>query len=130
MDAQTRSNIMAALQSEAFACARYTLMAVEARGEGDTAAAELLEGISRIGSHEHFAELGKLVGLVGGDADNLVTAINEESREREETYRLFAEQARAAGEDEVAELFEKIRADKRDDVRALEREVERLEVPV
>ena len=129
MDAQTHSNIMAALQSEAFVCARYTLMAAEARSEGDVAAAELLEGISRIGLNEHFAELGRLVGLVGGDADNLVTAIDEESRQRQESYRLFAEQARAAGDHEVAELFEQIRADKRDDVQALEREVERLEVP-
>ncbi|HZD87910.1 MAG TPA: ferritin family protein [Gaiellaceae bacterium] len=129
MDAQTRSNIMAALQSEAFACARYTLMAAEARSEGDVPAAELLEGISRIDSTEHFAELGKLVGLVGGDADNLVAAINEESREREESYRLFAQQARAAGDYEVADLFERIRADKRDAVRALEGELERLEVP-
>jgi rubrerythrin len=129
MDAQTQSNIMTTLQSEAFLCARYTLMAAEARNEGDTAAAELLEGISRIGSSEHIAELGRLVGLVGGDADNLVTAIYDESRQLEESYRVFAEQARAAGEYEVAHLFEQIRADKRDDVRALERELERLEVP-
>ena len=129
MDAHTHSNIMTALQSEAFACARYKLMAAEARAEGDTAAAELLEGISRIGTNEHFAELARRVGLIGGDADNLVTVINEESHEREETYRAFAEQARAAGEYEVANLFEQIRMDKRDDVRALERELERLEAP-
>jgi rubrerythrin len=129
MDAQTRSNVMAALQSEAFACARYLLMATEARKENDVAAAELLEGLSRIDSTEHFAELGRLVGLVGGDADNLVAAIYEESREREDSYRLFAQQARAAGDSKVAELFEQIRADKRDAVRALEQELERLEVP-
>jgi len=129
MDAQTQSNIIAALQDEAFACARYTLMAAEAREEGDTPTAELLEGISRIGSGEHFAQLGKLVDLVGGDADNLVTAINDESRHQQESYRRFAQQAHAAGEYEVANLFEQIRADKRDAVRALERELERLEVP-
>jgi rubrerythrin len=129
MDAHTHDNVMTALQSEAFACARYTLMAAEARAEGDTATAELLEGISRIGSNEHFAELAKRVSLIGGDADNLVTVINEESHERQETYRAFAEQARAAGEYEVASLFERIRADKLDDVRALERELERLEAP-
>ena len=129
MDAQTHSNIMTALQSEAFVCARYTLMAAEAREEGDTGVAELLDGISRIGSSEHFADLARRVGLIGGDADNLVTAINEESHEREETCRAFAEQARAVGEYEVAHLFEQIRDDKRDDVRALERELERLETP-
>lgn len=129
MDAQTRSNVMDALRSEAFACLRYRLMAAEAREEGDVAAAQLLEGISRVDANEHFAELARLVGLVGGDADNLVTALNDESRRHQESYRLFAEQARAAGEDEIAALFEQIRADERDAVRALEREVERLEVP-
>jgi rubrerythrin len=129
MDAETHSNIIAALRNEAFACVRYTLMAAEAREEGDTPTAELLEGISRIGSSEHFARLGELVDLVGGDADNLVTAINDESRQQQESYRLFAQQARAAGEYEVADLFEQIQADKRDAVRALEQELERLEVP-
>jgi rubrerythrin len=129
MDAQTHTNLMSALQGEAYACAWYKLMADEAREEGDARAAELLDGISRIGLAEHFARLAKLADLVGGDADNLVAAIYEESRERETSYRLFAQQARAAGEHEAAEVFETIQADKGDDVRALEAELEHLEVP-
>jgi len=129
MDAQTHTNLLSALQSEAFACARYLLMADEAREEGDAEAAELLDGISRIGLREHFAELAKLADPVRGDADNIVGAIYDESRQREDSYRLFAQQAEAAGEHQVAQLFERIRADKRDHVRALEAELERLEVP-
>lgn len=128
MDAQTHTNVMAALQGEAFDYARNTLRAIEAREEGDVKAAALLEDMSRIGLSKHFAELAKLANIVGGDADNLVGAIHELGR-REETYRRFAEQAHAAGEHEAAELFERIRADEVDDVRSLEREVERLEVP-
>lgn len=129
MDTQTRANLMTALHDEAFAYARCMLMATEAREEGDLAAAELLEGIARVGLREHFAELARLAHLVGGDADNLVSLIQDESKHRASTYRRFAEEARAAGEPEVAESFERIRADERDDVTALEREVERLEVP-
>jgi rubrerythrin len=129
MDTQTRANLTTALHDEAFAYARCMLMATEAREEGDLEAAELLEGIARVGLREHFAELARLAHVVGGDADNLVTLIQDESRHRASTYRRFAEEARAAGEPEVAECFERIRADERDDVTALEREVERLEVP-
>lgn len=128
MDAQTHSNVLAALQSEAVAHARYVLMAREAREEGDVEAADLLEGIARVSLDEHFAELASLVGLVGGDADNLVTAIGEQDRLRE-TYLGFARQARTKGDREAAELFEWIRSDELDDVHALEGEVERLEVP-
>jgi rubrerythrin len=129
MDTRTRANLMTALHDEAFAYARCMLMATEAREEGDLEAANLLEGIAGVGLREHFAELARLAHLVGGDADNLVTLIQDESTRRETTYRRFAEQARAAGESEVAECFERIRADERDDVTALERAVEHLEVP-
>jgi rubrerythrin len=129
MDTQTRDNLMRALQDEAFAYARCMLMAAEAREEGDLEAADLLEGIAGVGLREHFAELARLAHLVGGDADNLVSVIQDESTQREITYRRFAEQARAAGELEVAECFEQIRADESDDVTALERAVEHLAVP-
>ena len=75
------------------------------------------------------ARLGGSPEIVGGDADNLVSLIQDESTRREGTYRRFAEQARAAGELEVAECFDQIRADERDDVNALERAVEHLAVP-
>lgn len=129
MDTGTQRNLLAALHEEAYAHARYTLMAAEAREEGDAESADLLEGIARIGLHEHFAELARLARLIGADADNLVEAIQEESREREETYRRYAEQARTAGEPAVADCFDAVRADKLDDVRALERTLEHLEVP-
>jgi rubrerythrin len=129
MDTQTGANLMTALHDEAFAYARCMLMATEARGEGDLEAADLLEGIAGVGLREHFAELARLAHLVGGDADNLVSVIQDETTRRGITYRRFAEQARAAGESEVAECFEQIRADERDDVTALERAVEHLVLP-
>jgi rubrerythrin len=129
MDTQTRTNLMTALHDEAFAYARCMLMATEAREEGDLEAADLLEGIAGVELREHFAALARLAHLVGGDADNLVSLIHDESKQRASTYRRFAEEARAAGEPEVADCFEQIRADERDDVTALERAVEHLAVP-
>lgn len=45
------------------------------------------------------------------------------------TYRLFAEAARSAGDEAVAERFEEIREDERAHLRTLEGMLERLEVP-
>lgn len=129
MDAQTRDNVFAALHGEAFAYARYMLYAEAARESGEERLAEMLEGIGNVELREHFKELAGLVGLVGADADNLTTAIQDESAEVEELYRGFAEQARLAGEDKVAARFEEIRGDEREHLRTLEGALEQLEIP-
>lgn len=129
MDAQTRENLDAAMRGEAFAFARYRAFAAAARSSGETDLAELLEGIATVELEEHFAELAELARLSGSDSDNLRTAIQDEGAEVEETYRSFAAQARAAGEEAVAERFEEIRLDERAHLDALESALERLEVP-
>ncbi len=129
MDTQTRENVLAAMHGEAFAHARYTLFAAAARETGDRTVAATLEGIASVELHEHFTELAELIGFVGSDADNLTSAIQEESAEVEETYRSFAEQARAAGEDAVAARFDEIREDELEHLKTLETVLERLEVP-
>jgi rubrerythrin len=129
MDTGTKENLLTALHGEAFAYARYKLMAARALEGGDIDLAEMLEGIAAVELNEHFAELAELAGLVGPDDVNLVTAIQDENTEVEETYRLFAEAARAAGETAVAERFEEIRGDEREHLRTLETALERLELP-
>jgi rubrerythrin len=129
MDAQTRDNVFAALHGEAFAYGRYMLYAEAARARGDERLAAMLEGIASVELREHFKELAELVGLVGADADNLTTAIQDESAEVEELYRAFAEQARLAGEDEVAARFEEIRGDEHEHLKTLEGALEQLEIP-
>jgi rubrerythrin len=130
MDTRTRENLLAALRGEAFAFARYKLMAARALEGGDADLAEMLEGIAAVELHEHFAELAELAELVGSDEVNLMTGIQDENEEVEETYRVFAEEARTAGETAVAERFEEIRGDELGHVRTLETALERLELPV
>lgn len=129
MDTQTRENVLAAMRGEAFAHARYTLFAAAARGSGDLELAGMFEGLASVELREHLVELAELVGIVGSDPDNLWTAIRDEGAEVEETYRAFAEQARAAGEEAVASRFEEIREDEREHLKTLEATLERLEVP-
>jgi rubrerythrin len=129
MNEETRANVMLALHGEAFAHARYRAFARAARESGNRDLAETLEGVACVELDEHFAELAELVGLAGADDDNLGCAIHDESEEVEVTYRLFAEQARSAGDDVVADRFDEIREDELAHLRALEGMLERLEVP-
>lgn len=130
MNETTHQNLLTALHGEAFAYARYRLFAAQARDEGDLDLAEMLEGLAAVELNEHFAELAELAGLVGGDAENVAAAIQDENLEVGTTYPAFAEQARAAGETAVAERFEEIRDDELEHARTLETALERLVVPV
>ena len=129
MDAQTYENVFTALQGEALAHARYLVFAAAARKRGEVRLASMFDGIAAVELQEHFAELAELAELVGTDADNIRTAILDENREVEVTYPLFAEQARAAGELEVAERFEEIAEDEREHEKTLEEALELLEIP-
>ena len=83
MDAQTHENVLAALHGEAFAYARYRLFAAAARKREDYRLAAMFDGIAGAERDEHFAELAELAGLVGTDADNIRTALQDENEEVE-----------------------------------------------
>ena len=129
MDAQTYENVVAALHGEAFAHARYMLFAAAARKRGDARLGSMFEGIAAVELQEHFAELAELAELVGADADNIRTAIQDENFEVEAMYPQFAEQARVAGEISVSERFAEMAEDEREHEKVLEQTIERLEVP-
>ena len=129
MDVQTHENVLTALHGEAFAHARYLLFAAAARKRGDDRLASMFEGIAAVELQEHFLELAELGGLVGTDADNIRTAIQDENLEVEWTYPKFADRARAAGELAVAERFAEMAEDEREHEKTLEQALERAEVP-
>ena len=89
----------------------------------------MFEGIAAVELQEHFAELAELAELVGADADNIRTAIQDENFEVEAMYPQFAEQARVAGEISVSERFAEMAEDEREHEKVLEQTIERLEVP-
>jgi rubrerythrin len=129
MNAQTYENVVAAMRREAFAHARYLLFAAAARKQGEERLASMFEGIAAVELQEHFAELAKLAELVGTAADNLRASIRDENFEVEWKYPQFADQARAAGEDAVAERFAEMAEDEREHEKTLEGALEDLEVP-
>src|SRR6185369_6704245 len=113
VDEQTRQNILAAMEGEAMATARYLLYAEQARRNGRVELASLFEQTAKEELHEHFAELGALVGIVGDDDANLAAAIDGERYEFETLYRRFAAEAREAGDTAAAAKFEELRRDER-----------------
>jgi len=129
MDVKTHENLLAAMQGEAFAYARYTLFADAARKEGDSRVADMFEGLANVELHEHFVELAELAGFVGTTADNLRAVIQEENEEVETTYPAFAEQARATGDVAAAERFTEIAEDEHEHMKTLEEALERIEIP-
>lgn len=129
MDAQTYENVLAAMRREAFAHARYLLFAAAARKHGEARIASMFEGIAAVELHEHFSELADLAGVVGTDVENLRAAIQDENFEVEWKYPQLADQARAAGDTELAERFSEMAEDEREHEKTLEGVLERLEVP-
>jgi rubrerythrin len=129
MNPRTRDNILTAMRGEAYAHARYRVFATAARNSGDRDLEEMYEGIAAVELHEHFVELAELAGIAGTDSYNLQAAIRDESDEVEVTYRLFAEQARKDGEEEVAARFDEIREDELAHLKTLETALERLQLP-
>ena len=111
MKTTTREHLLAAMQQEAFAYAKYMLFAEHARQRGNIELAQLLEETAREELSEHFTEEARLAGLVRSDAENLEDAIQRESYEIETMYRDFARQASTAGDKAVGDRFEEIRHD-------------------
>jgi rubrerythrin len=108
---QTQTNLFTAMHGEAFAFAKYSLFAKQARSNGHEELANLFEDAANTERLEHFAEEAKLAGLVGTDAENLREAIKGESYEVDTMYRDFERDASAAGDDGPAARFEEIRRD-------------------
>jgi rubrerythrin len=99
------------MHSEAFAYASYMLFAATARADGRKEIADLFETVAQTQLHQHFARLAEEAGLVGGDADNLRSAIESESYAIEIMYPSFAEHAAAAGDTGAAGAFTAARGD-------------------
>ena len=99
MDPQTRKNLSRAMQGEAFAFVKYSVLAQQARKNGREELAVLFDTTAQTERLEHFAEQAARIGLVGNDDKNLGNAIQNESYEVDTMCCEFAEQATAAGED-------------------------------
>ena len=124
---KTQDNLSTAMHGEAFAYAKYSLYAQQARQHSNVELANLFRKAANTERLQHFAEEAQLAGLVGRDADNLKDAIKGESYEVEAMYREFAERAAAAGDKSAADRFEEVRHDEMGHRDAFKAALEKME---
>ncbi|HVB34530.1 MAG TPA: rubrerythrin family protein [Patescibacteria group bacterium] len=108
---KTMENLDTAMKGEAFAYAKYSLFAEQARKNGHPEIADLFENAAKTERFEHFAEEAELAGLAGTDEENLRHAIQGESYEAQTMYKQFADEAALVGDHQAAARFEEIRQD-------------------
>lgn len=108
---KTMENLQTAMKGEAFAYAKYTLFAKQARKNGHPEIADLFESAAQTERFEHLSEEAELAGLVGTDEENLRAAIQGETYEINTMYKNFAAEAAGVGDHEAADRFEEVRQD-------------------
>ena len=129
MNETTRQNLLAAMQGEAHAHARYILYGDIAKSEGHHEIAELFYETAKTELYEHFAELAGLAAAAGTTAENLRAAHGGESFEVDTMYMEYARQAQGAGEVAAWERFEEIRKDETKHRQAFAEALENLATP-
>ena len=108
---QTKANLSTAMHGEAFAFAKYTLFAEQARRNGNNELADLFEKTAKMEHLEHMREHAELAGVVSTDQENLKDAIKGEDYETKTMYPNFARQAKAVGDLDAANRFEEVGRD-------------------
>jgi rubrerythrin len=108
---QTKTNLSTAMHGEAFAFAKYTMFAEQARRNGNTELADLFEKTAKMEHLEHMREHAALAGVVGSEEENLKDAIKGEDYETKTMYPRFAREAKAAGDLAAANRFEEVGRD-------------------
>lgn len=108
---KTEANLATAFAGESQAHTKYLYYASKAKKDGYVQIAELFEETAH-NEKEHAKIWFKLLhgGAIPGTMDNLKDAATGENYEWTDMYKTFAEEARAEGFDEIAELFDGVGA--------------------
>jgi rubrerythrin len=108
MQPSTRQHLLAAMHQAAFTFARYRLCAVQARYHGRDQLAELFDETADEAYFDHFAKEAVLAGLIATEAENLHQLIEEEARDVDTTYKVYATQAEVVGDHDIARCFREV----------------------
>jgi len=109
---EVQQDLEAAMKGEAFAYAKYSLYAEQARARGHADIAALFERTAKTERLEHFREHAELAGFMAtSDADNLRDAMKGEAYETKAMYPEMAARARKAGDAAAASRFAEIGGD-------------------
>lgn len=109
---EVQQDLETAMKGEAFAYAKYSLYAEQARARGHADIAALFERTAKTERLEHFREHAELAGFMAtSDAENLRDAMKGEAYETKTMYPEMAARARKAGDAAAASRFAEIGGD-------------------
>ena len=109
---EVQQDLETAMKGEAFAYAKYSLYAEQARARGHADIAALFERTAKTERLEHFREHAELAGFMATtDAENLRDAMKGEAYETKTMYPEMAARARKAGDAAAARRFAEIGGD-------------------
>ncbi len=119
-----REALKAAMLDEAFAAAKFKLFAEQARRTGKQELAHLMEVASNM-EYGHFLRWAELYRLVGTDDQNMRAAVNDEINDDVKLYDRLASEAKARGENGLAEHFDQVKAQEQKQEEAFKQAVEK-----
>ncbi|WP_172330660.1 ferritin family protein [Mangrovicoccus sp. HB161399] len=114
LDPQTVENLQTAMHGEAFANLKYLAYSEFARRNDNPELAALFAENANVEANEHFDREADALGLVAGNEADLLDAMAGEHYENTVMYVRFADEAAAAGDMKVADMFRQIAADEGD----------------
>lgn len=106
---KTEANLWTAFAGESQARNKYSYYASKAKKDGYVQIAQIFEETAN-NEKEHAKIWFKLLKGIGTTEENLKAAAGGENEEWTDMYKVFAEEARAEGFDEIAALFEGVAA--------------------
>jgi rubrerythrin len=109
IDPQGRDALKAAMQDEAYASAKFKLFAEQARRTGDTKLADLMARAANM-EYGHFLRWAELYRLVGANLENVRAAVRDDVIDDVKLYDRLASEAKARGDDMLAEHFLAVKA--------------------
>lgn len=106
---KTEQNLHAAFAGESMARNKYTFFSSRAKKDGYEQISDLFT-LTANNEKEHAKIWFKLLGALNDTPQNLAAAAAGEREEWTEMYRVFADEAREEGFDEIARLFSMVAA--------------------
>ena len=123
---QTKKNLEAAMQGEAYEYMLYRLYAKWAELSGYPEVAKAFMEVADQEGNDHFAREAAAYGLVRTNQENLQAAIKSESDEQIRMNVKYYEDASKAGETRIAAMFREIAADEKEHYSILKKALDAL----
>ncbi len=123
---QTKKNLEAAMQGEAYEYVLYRMYANWAELSGYPEVAKAFREVADFEGNDHFAREAAAYGLLRSNRENLEAAMRSEADEQIRMNVKYYEDANKAGDTKVAAMFREIAADEKEHYNILKKALDGL----